>query len=414
MQIAYLKCNLYSRAMIPRHLAAALIRASAQYPIISLTGPRQSGKTTLLCATFPQYHYVSLEAPDNRGFAAEDPRGFLARFAGPVILDEAQYVPDVFSYIQVLADERGTAGQFILSGSQNFLLMRQITQSLAGRAFIGHLLPFSIAELHRLPLGDPEQLAAFAPEVPTETPLADDWLDLALAGFYPPVHDRGLKAFEWSSLYFQTYLQRDVRSLTQVGDLEAFRRFVLLCAGRVGQLLNLSSLGNDCGVSHETVRRWLSVLEASFVVFRLPPHHQRFNKRLTKSPKLYFVDTGLLCYLLQIRRADELATHAMRGAVFENLVIADLMKRCFHAGIEPRLAFWRDHRGNEIDLVVNTPGGPVPVEIKSGATVASSFFKGLRYWRAIAPDPRRGVLVYGGEESYVREDTTVLSWRHWL
>ena len=400
--------------MIPRHLAAALIRASAQYPVISLTGPRQSGKTTLLRATFPRHHYVSMEAPDDRQFAVEDPRGFLGRFSGPVILDEAQHVPDLFSYIQVLADERGAAGQFILSGSQNFLLMRQVTQSLAGRAFIGYLLPFSIAELHSLPLEDPSQLTAFAPDVPTETALAGDWRNLALAGFYPPVHDRGLQSFEWSSQYFQTYLQRDVRSLTQVGDLDAFRRFVLLCAGRVGQLLNLSSLGNDCGVSHQTVRRWLSVLEASFVVFRLPPHHQRFNKRLTKSPKLYFVDTGLLCYLLQIRTADELAGHAMRGAVFENLVVADLMKRCFHAGIEPRLAFWRDHRGNEIDLVVNTPGGSVPVEIKSGATVASTFFKGLRYWRAIAPDPRRGVLVYGGDESYLREDTTVLSWRHWL
>ena len=395
--------------MIPRHLAATLIRAIAQYPVVTLTGPRQSGKTTLLRGTFPRRRYVSLEAPDNRHFAGEDPRGFLAQFAGPVILDEAQQVPELFSYIQVLADERGTAGQFILSGSHNFLLMRQITQSLAGRAHIAHLLPFSIAELRGLPPRDPEQL----PPLATEPPLAGEWPSLAARGFYPPVHDRGLDAFEWSSLYFQTYLQRDVRLLTQVGDLEAFRRFVLLCAGRVGQLLNLSSLGNDCGVSHETARRWLSVLEASFVVFRLSPHHQRFNRRLTKSPKLYFVDTGLLCYLLQIRSADELATHALRGAVFENLVIADMLKRSLHAGVEPRIAFWRDHRGNEIDLVLNRAEGPIPVEIKSGTTVASDFFKGLRYWRAIAPDPRRGALVYGGGESYLRDDTAVLSWRHW-
>lgn len=395
--------------MIPRHLAATLTRATAQYPVVTLTGPRQSGKTTLLQGTFPRHRYVSLEAPDNRHFAGEDPRGFLAQFAGPVILDEAQHVPELFSYIQVLADERGTAGQFILSGSHNFLLMRQITQSLAGRAHIAHLLPFSIAELRGLPARDPEQL----PPLATEPPLAGEWPSLAVGGFYPPVHDRGLDAFEWSSLYFQTYLQRDVRLLTQVGDLEAFRRFVLLCAGRVGQLLNLSSLGNDCGVSHETARRWLSVLEASFVVFRLSPHHQRFNRRLTKSPKLYFVDTGLLCYLLQIRSADELATHALRGVVFENLVIADLLKRSLHAGVEPRIAFWRDHRGNEIDLVLNRADGAIPVEIKSGATVASDFFKGLRYWRTIAPDPRRGALVYGGGESYLRDDTAVLSWRHW-
>ena len=398
--------------MIPRHLAATLVRANTQYPVITLTGPRQSGKTTLLRATFPHHHYVSLEAPEDRQFATDDPRGFLARFAGPTIFDEAQHVPDLFSYIQVQADERDTAGQFILSGSQNFLLMRHVTQSLAGRVYIGHLLPFSLAELHGLPPREPEEALTAANEALTTTPLAGEWSSLAATGFYPPVHSRGLPPFEWASTYFQTYLQRDVRSLTQVGDLEAFRRFVMLCAGRVGQLLNLSSIGNDCGVSHETVRRWLSVLETSFVVFRLPPHHQRFNKRLIKSPKLYFVDTGLLCYLLQIRSADELAVHAMRGAVFENFIIADLMKRGFHTGTELRLAFWRDHRGYEIDLVVNTPAGPIPVELKSGATVASSFFKGLRYWSAIAPNPRRGVLVHGGDESYLREGAAVLSWRH--
>ncbi len=373
-----------------------------------MTGPRQSGKTTLLRHTFGDRRYVSLETPDVREFALSDPRGFLARFRGPVILDEAQHAPELFSYIQVLVDERPEPGGFILSGSHNFLLMRQIAQSLAGRVHISHLLPFSPAELHGLPLRTSEDIGDGG-----SAALSGEWTELAVAGGYPPIHDRRLVPSEWLSLYFQTYLQRDVRTLTQVGDLEAFRRFVLLCAGRAGQLLNLSALGADCGVSHETARRWLSVLEASFVVFRLQPHHQNFRKRLTKSPKLYFVDTGLLCYLLNVRSADELAVHAMRGAVFENLIVSELRKSCYHAGHEPRLSFWRDHRGNEVDLVVETPRGAVPVEIKSGATVATDFFKGLRHWEKIGGDAGRGVLVYGGDDSHPRSGVAVRSWRRW-
>ena len=227
------------------------------------------------------------------------------------------------------------------------------------------------------------------------------------------LHFQNAICTEWLALYFQTYLQRDVRALTQVGDLEAFRRFVLLCAGRAGQLLNLSALGADCGVSHETARRWLSVLEASFVAFRLQPHHQNFRKRLTKSPRLYFVDTGLLCYLLNIQNADELAVHAMRSAVFENLVVSELRKSCYHAGDEPRLGFWRDHRGNEVDLVVESARDAVPVEIKSGATVAADFFKGLRYWEKVGGDAGRGILVYGGCDSHRRSGVAVRSWRRW-
>ena len=396
--------------MIPRHLASTLIRASRQYPITTLTGPRQSGKTTLLRSAFPQHSYVSLEVPDERQFAIEDPRGFLAQFNGPVILDEAQHVPDLFSYIQVLSDERPIPGQFTLSGSQNFLLLHQVSQSLAGRAYISHLMPFSLAELQGRPLrtdADLDEDAALA------EPLAGDWPALAIAGGYPPIHDRRLDPSEWLSRYFQTYLQRDVRTLAQIGDLEAFRRFVALCAGRAGQLLNLSSLGNDCGISHETARRWLSVLEASFVAFRLQPHHENFNKRLTKSPKLYFLDTGLLCYLLQIRDAGQLATHAMRGVVFENLIIAELLKSLYHGGLEPRLAFWRDHRGNELDLVVNRPRGAVPVEIKSGATIAADFFKGLDYWGRMAPHSPCRILIFGGDRSFRRNGVSVRSWRQW-
>lgn len=401
--------------MVPRHLTPTLLRASERYPVLTLTGPRQSGKTTLLRHAFPGHAYVSLEAPDERAFASEDPRGFLARFDGPVILDEAQHVPDLFSYVQVVADERSARGerrgQFVLSGSQNFLLLHRISQSLAGRAYIAHLMPFTLAEVAGRPLRVPEQVVAGPPPPAASagTELLGRWTDQAVRGLYPPVHDRGLAPYEWASLYFQTYLQRDVRSLAQVGDLEAFRLFVLLCAGRAGQLLNLSGLGNDCGISHQTARRWLAMLEASFVVFRLRPHHENFNKRITKSPKLYFFDTGLLCCLLQIRSAEELARHAMRGAVFENFAVAELAKHCYHGGAEPRLAFWRDHRGNEVDLVV----GGVPVEMKSGATVAAGFFRGLDYWAKVAPTPQPGILVYGGEESYRRRRVDVRCWRDW-
>lgn len=408
VQIAFRNCNLYDPFMIPRHLGPTLLRASRQYPVVSVTGPRQSGKTTLLRHRFGDHRYVSLETPDVREFALSDPRGFLAQFRGPVILDEAQHAPELFSYIQVLVDERPEAGRFVLSGSHNFLLMKQIAQSLAGRVHISHLLPFSLAELQRLPLRTAEDIADRGPAA-----LSGRWTEAAAAGGYPPIHDRGLDAPEWLSLYFQTYLQRDVRTLTQVGDLEAFRRFVLLCAGRAGQLLNLSALGADCGVSHETARRWLSVLEASFVVFRLQPHRENFRTRLTKSPKLYFVDTGLLCYLLNVRSARELEVHAMRGAVFENLVVSELRKSCHHAGDEPRLGFWRDHRGNEVDLVVESVRGAVPVEIKSGATVAVDFFKGLRHWEKIGGDAGRGILVYGGDDSHRRSGVAVRSWRYW-
>ena len=394
--------------MISRHLTPVLLRASGQYPVVSVTGPRQSGKTTLLQHAFPDHRYASLEAPDVRAFALSDPRDFLAQFHGPVILDEAQHAPELFSYIQVLVDERPEPGRFVLSGSHNFLLMRRIAQSLAGRVHISHLLPFSLAELHGFPLRTVEDIAGGE-----SAALPGEWTGSAFAGGYPPVHDRGLDPSEWHSLYFQTYLQRDVRELTQVGDLEAFRRFVLLCAGRAGQLLNLSALGADCGVSHETARRWLSVLEASFIVFRLPPHHENFKKRLTKSPKLYFVDTGLLCYLLRVGSADELAVHAARGAVFENLIVSELRKSGYHAGREPRLAFWRDHTGNEVDLVVDSARGAVPVEIKSGATVASDFFKGLRHWERLAGNSGRGILVYGGDDSHRRSGVAVRSWRQW-
>ncbi|MYH31014.1 MAG: ATP-binding protein [Acidobacteria bacterium] len=397
--------------MIPRHLATTVERAAAQYPVVSVNGPRQSGKTTLLRSTFPDHHYVSLESPDERAFALEDPRGFLGRFDGPVILDEAQRAPDLFSYIQTIVDEDPAPGRFLLSGSRNFLLMQSISQSLAGRVRLTSLLPFSLSELTLRDVPSKDELLDGGARHPAP---GGAWTEHALRGFYPRIHDRGLDPGEWLAQYFQTYLERDVRDLTQVGDLEAFGRFVRLCAGRAGGLLNLSSLGNDCGVSHDTARRWLSVLETSFVTFRLQPYHRSFNRRLTRRAKLYFVDSGLLCWLLRIRDAGQLASHAARGAVFENLMIAEALKVDCNAGETPDLYHWRDHRGNEIDLIVDTPAGPHAVEIKSGETVAGDFFKGLTRWRALAGRSIPATLVYGGGESYVRNGIDVRTWRDWL
>ncbi|MCY4634533.1 MAG: ATP-binding protein [Acidobacteria bacterium] len=397
--------------MIPRHLAGIVQRAATRYPVVSVNGPRQSGKKTLLRSAFPQHRYVSLEAPDERTFALEDPRGFLGRFDGPVILDEAQRAPDLFSYIQTIVDDDPAPGRFLLSGSRNFLLMQKVSQSLAGRVRLTCLLPFSLAELTRR---DAPTMAELLTRGARDPVTAGAWTDHAVRGFYPRIHDLGLDPSEWLAQYFQTYLERDVRDLTQVGDLEAFGRFVRLCAGRAGGLLNLSGLGNDCGVSHDTARRWLSVLEASFVIFRLQPYHRRFNKRLTKRAKLCFVDTGMLCWLLRIRDADQLASHAARGAVFENLVIAEALKVGCNAGEPPDLYHWRDPRDNEIDLIVDTPDGPHAVEMKSGETVAGDFFKGLAHWRSLAGRSAPATLVYGGGESYLRNEVDVRAWRDWM
>ena len=389
-------------------MAGVLHRAAGQYPVVSVNGPRQSGKTTLLRAAFPQHRYVSLESPDERAFALEDPRGFLGRFTRPAILDEAQRAPELFSYIQTIVDDDPAPGRFLLSGSRNFLLMERISQSLAGRVRLGSLLPLSLAELTRREATAMEGLLSEGVRDPAPT---GSWTEHAVRGFFPRIHDRGLDPGEWLAQYFQTYVERDVRDLTQVGDLETFGRFVRLCAGRAGGLLNLSGLGSDAGISHDTARRWLSVLEQSFVTFRLPPYHRSFNKRLTKRAKLYFVDTGLLCWLLRIRDADQLGTHAARGAVFENLIVAEALKVGCNLGEAPDLYFWRDHRGNEIDLIVETRDGPHLVEMKSGETVAGDFFKGIAHWRSLAGSSTPATLVHGGAESYLRRGVDVRAWR---
>ncbi len=396
--------------MIPRTLAAPLRQAARQFPVVTLTGPRQSGKTTLVRHVFPRYEYVSLELPDLRRLALEDPRGFLAQFRKPVILDEVQRAPELFSYLQVLVDEHpDRTGRFILTGSQNFLLLESISQTLAGRCAVLHLLPLSLAELQgRAPLS----LGTLGRRVPPRRkPPPKDMLQTLFAGFFPRIHDRKLPPPVWLASYYQTYLERDVRQVLNVGDLESFGRFVRLCAGRCGQLLNLSSLASDCGVAHTTARRWLSVLEASFVIVLLRPYHRNFGKRLVKSPKLYFLDPGLLCFLLQIRSPEELFQRAERGAVFESFVLAELFKNFLHRGQQPTIFYWRDSTGHEIDFLLDLGSRLVAVETKSAQTITPEFFKNLDFWHRL---PGQGstasALIYGGPQALRRRNTVIYPW----
>lgn len=400
--------------MIPRHLASRLQRAVEQYPVVSITGPRQSGKTTLTRMALPDYGYVNLESPDQRRLAKEDPRGFLAGLPAHVVIDEAQHVPELFSYIQGIVDQRDQPGQFVLTGSQNFLLHRGISQSLAGRCDILHLLPFSGKELAGEPLKPIEDIVGG--RAPLKSLTDDRLVDVLFTGGYPRVHDKQLPPQEWLANYYQTYVERDVRDLLNVGDLETFGRFMGLCAGRTGQLLNLSSMANDCGITHTTARRWLSVLETSFLIMLLRPHHRNFNKRMIKSPKLYFLDTGLLCYLLRLRSPDDLAVHACRGAVFESWIVSEAMKSYVHRGLRADLFFWRDSTGHEIDLLVETGGGRLlPIEAKSGQTFSSDFVKELNWWKDLADQSDTlSTVVYGGDESITYKGSRILSWRHWV
>jgi len=395
--------------MIPRVLAKKLKKAAASFPVVTVTGPRQSGKTTLVRATFKDYEYVSLELPDQRAFALEDPRGFLGQFRGPVILDEVQRVPDLFSYLQVMVDERDKPGRFILTGSQNFLLLKSISQTLAGRAAVLHLLPFSLSELTGRETMAPERLGR---DIPRELSRPRRGLmDVLFTGFYPRIHDKKLSPRDWLAGYYQTYLERDVRSVLNVGDLEAFGRFIRLCAGRSGQLLNLSALAADCGVTHTTARRWISVLEASFIIILHRPYYRNFGKRLVKSPKLYFLDSGLLCYLLRIQSPDDLFQNAARGAIFEGFVLSELHKSFVHRGERPGLYFWRDLAGHEIDFVVDAPNRLIAVEAKSAQTLASDFLEGFDFWFELDRKLKGlAALVYGGDQAFKRGEVVVYPW----
>ena len=379
--------------MIPRNAATTIKRLARGFPVVAITGPRQSGKTTLARATFPDKPYVSLESPDEREFAHNDPKRFLARFRDGAVLDEVQRCPALLSWLQPHVDERAQMGDFILTGSAQFDLMAGIAQSLAGRVGRVELLPLTVAEIGADRL--PERLAAFL-----------------LKGGYPALYDREVEAGDWFANYVATYLERDVRQLLAVRDLNLFQRFVRMCAARSGQLLNLAGLGADCGITAVTARQWLSVLETSYITMRLPPYHRNFGKRLVKTPKLYFLDPGLMAWLLGIRDASSLSTHAARGALFETWVIAELVKRRFNAGRGADLYFWRDNVGQEVDVVFETPKGLQAIEIKSGSTFASDWPQALRKWADIADGPLlRPQIVYGGDGKYTRDGCDVLGWR---
>ena len=380
--------------MINRNAEKTIRRLLSGFPIVTLTGPRQSGKTTLAKAIFRDRPYVSLEDPDIRIFAQDDPRSFLARFPDGAVLDEIQRCPDLLSYLQAIVDNDGRMGLFILTGSQQFGLMSGITQSLAGRTGFVELLPFSIREL--------SSVGKCPPDVDT----------MLLTGGYPPLYDRTITPASWFAAYTGAYIERDVRQLLRIQELETFHRFVRLCAGRTGQLLDLSKLGTESGITHNTAKSWISVLEASYLVHLLRPHYKNFNKRLVKMPKLYFHDTGLACWLLGIRTVEQLETHPLRGSIFETFVISELIKSRLNRGERPDLYFWRDSNGIEVDVIAEQGIELKPIEIKSGRSVTREAFAGLDKWRALAGDAAMAAaLVYGGDESYRHKEVAVTSWR---
>ncbi|MEZ5330740.1 MAG: ATP-binding protein [Thermoanaerobaculia bacterium] len=384
---------------IARDLEAPLRRAAKQMPVVAVTGPRQSGKTTLCRAVFPDRPYVSLEALDNREFAETDPRGFLTAYRGGAILDEIQRAPGLLSYLQVEVDEDPRPGRFVVTGSQHFGLTEAVTQSLAGRIALLHLLPPSLDELMRF-----------------EHPATEQLWRLLWTGSYPRIYDRRLDADRWLADYTATYLQRDVRQVLNVSDLEAFTTFLRLAAARTAREVNLSALGGDAGVSHNTARSWLSVLEASFIAVRLPAWTTSRRKRLVKAPKLHFLDTGLVCHLLGITKPDQLLLHPLRGAIFESWVAGEIFKARLHRGAQPDLFHYRETRGLEVDLIIDSGDRLTAVEAKSGATVAGDFLRPLALLREVLTErtPQLEVdarLVYGGETRQDRTTASVLPWR---
>lgn len=380
--------------LFKRSLTLQIERLKDKFPILAITGPRQSGKTTLLKSVFPNYSYISLEDLDLRTFAEQDPKGFLQKYAENIIFDEVQRVPALFSYLQTTVDASGKMGQFVLSGSQNFHLLKSITQSLAGRVALFKLLPLDNHELAEAGI------------------LPDNYADACISGAYPAIYHRKIDPLDYYASYVQTYIEKDVTELVNIRDIQGFRTFLGLCAARAGQLLNLTALANECDISQPTAKSWLSILESSYIIFLLHPYHENFSKRLVKTPKLYFYDTGLLNFLLEIQTSDDLLINRLKGNIFENLIIANFIKVNEHRYLHRHYYFWQDHRGLEIDLLRKAGDDFDAYEIKSTQTVTNELFKGLWNFADIAqPNIVNPHLVYGGGESYVRSGVQVIGWK---
>ena len=364
--------------MINRKLAAQLLEAAAKYPVLTITGPRQSGKTTCCRLSFPNLPYSNLEEPDTRQYALSDPRGFLEQFKNGGIIDEIQRAPDITSYIQGIVDNPGFSGLFVLTGSQNFSVRNTISQSLAGRTAVFTLLPFSLSEVK-----------TFIPEIRDR--------ELIFNGFYPRLYDKKIHPRRFYADYVNTYVERDLRALSMVKDLSTFQIFLKLCAGRTGQILNIENLANDCGISHATAREWVSLLEASYIVYRLPPFFRNVGKRLIKSPKLYFYDPGLAAFLIDITDSVQIDTHPLRGPLYETMILSELLKLRFNQGMINNLLFYRDSNGNEVDVVIPGGNSAIAIEIKAAKTINRAFFKGLNLFEALVSEPVQKFLVYSGD-----------------
>ncbi len=380
--------------MIKRQAEKKLLALAKVFKAVAVIGPRQSGKTTLTRICFPDKPYLSLENPDTRRYAMEDPKGFLYQYKDGAIIDEVQRVPELLSYLQQILDDSKEKGRFILSGSNNFLLQEKLTQSLAGRAAYIDLLPLSVAEI----------------QTTSNWPIGIN--DLLFKGAYPAIHAEQLPPTDFFSAYTRTYIERDVRQIKNIGNLLLFERLIALCASRVGQQINFSNLSNELGIDVKTVQSWIGILEASYIVFLLPPYFKNFKKRIVKMPKLYFYDTGLATNLLRIKNSEDLYNHPSRGALFENFIVTELMKNRFNKGERSNLYFWRDSAGNELDVIIDEGIQLNPIEIKSSATVQASFFKNFKYWEKLTGS-KGGTIFYAGDNREERSNGLVIEkWQH--
>jgi hypothetical protein len=377
--------------MIDREIEEELKILQNEFPIIAILGPRQSGKTTLSKKVFNSFEYISLEDIDHREFAQNDPRGFLSRYQSEVIFDEIQRVPELMSYLQTHADKQKENGKIIITGSHNFLLMEQISQSLAGRVGITKLLPFSVDEIREK---------------------SKSLNKLLFSGMYPRIYDQQIRPETFYKNYISTYVEKDVRQIKKITNLDNFMKFIRILAGRTGQELNLSVISEESGISHNTVKEWISILEASFIIYRIRPYHKNYNKRIVKNPKIYFTDTGLVCNLLGIRKTDEIDYHFLKGNIFETFVVNEFIKYNFNYGEKLQLYYWRDNHQKEMDLIVDFGKEHYGVEIKSSETIHEKYFDGLRYWTKLSGDKSSSLfLIYGGDDNTVRNKMNVVSWK---